>query len=341
MAHKTDVIVIGAGASGLRLAGLLAKANISAVVLEARDRIGGRLLTTEPGVDLGATWFWQNESDVLQVISECSLESFPQHAAGNMMYQAQGAVQELDGNPFDQQAWRIAGGMQKLAMRLEKALPAGTVQLSTEVSEIRCDEHITVVTNQGEWTAQHVVIALPPALAMANISFTPALPRDVVHTASNTPVWMGATKKVVALYDTPFWRERGLAGSAMSYMGPLREIHDISDHEGNFGALFGFSRDPINEEAVLTQLAALFGEEAASLQSLVMKDWSDSKFTSPANVAELNNYQFFGARELTESHMNGRLHFTSTETATDSPGHIQGALSAARRTADRIIASVR
>ena len=133
MREVVDVVVVGAGASGLRLAGILDQAGISVAVLEARARVGGRLLSVDPGVDLGATWFWQNENEVREVIQECGLETFPQHARGNMMYQIPGSVQELDGNPLGQNAWRIAGGTQKLAIGLAESLPPETVQMSTKV----------------------------------------------------------------------------------------------------------------------------------------------------------------------------------------------------------------
>jgi monoamine oxidase len=335
--RAAEVIVVGAGASGLRLAGILGRAGISAVVLEGRDRAGGRLLSVDPGIDLGATWFWQNENDVREVIAECGLESFPQYASGNMMYQIPGSVQELDGNPLDQQAWRIKGGTQGLAIGLAQILPAGTLQLSSKVTELQFDEGVTVTTHRGVWKANHVVLALPPATALANISFTPRLPANLINVAKSTPVWMGAVTKVVAIYDSPFWRARGLAGSAMSHVGPLREIHDVSDQNGSFGALFGFSRERITEGAVAAQLAELFGAEAKTPRSILIKDWSASEFTSPPSVFQLNDYQLFGSKVLRAPHFDGRLFFASTESATDSPGHIQGAFSAARRTANSII----
>ena len=86
MLPETDVAIIGGGASGLRLATPLHRAGVDCVVFEARDRIGGRLLTVEPGVDLGATWFWAQESDVIEVITECGLTAFAQHSSGNMVF---------------------------------------------------------------------------------------------------------------------------------------------------------------------------------------------------------------------------------------------------------------
>src|SRR4029453_877255 len=54
-----DVLILGAGAAGLTAAAELARAHVSALVLDARERIGGRIWTHhEPGlpvpVELGA-----------------------------------------------------------------------------------------------------------------------------------------------------------------------------------------------------------------------------------------------------------------------------------------------
>ena len=333
MTQSTDVVIVGAGASGLRIAGLLERTGINFVVLESRDRVGGRLLTVDPGIDLGATWFWQNEVDVLDVISEYDLMTFPQHVAGNMMFQVPGNTQQLNGNPLDQNAWRISGGMQSLTSALASAIPAELIKLSTEVTDLEFGKEVRVTTNRGDWLAKHVVLAIPPATALANIAFSPQLPTDLANVARQTPVWMGAITKVVAIYDSPFWRSQGLAGSAMSHVGPLREIHDISDESATFGALFGFSRESVSTEAITEQLSAIFGPEARRPNLLVMKDWSKSRSTSPNDVHTLNDYKHFGSQVLRDSYFDGQLYFSSTETALDAPGHVQGALSAAKRTA--------
>lgn len=62
---NNPVVIVGAGLSGLRAASLLSAQGIKCLVLEARNRIGGRVLSTsvldrpELGkFDLGPTWFW-------------------------------------------------------------------------------------------------------------------------------------------------------------------------------------------------------------------------------------------------------------------------------------------
>lgn len=65
MEKPVDVIVVGAGVSGLVAAGELGKRGLSVLVLEARDRIGGRIFThREPQsgapIELGAELFTAN-----------------------------------------------------------------------------------------------------------------------------------------------------------------------------------------------------------------------------------------------------------------------------------------
>jgi len=336
--QTTDVLIVGAGASGLRVAELLCESKVECVVLEARDRVGGRLLSTDQGIDLGASWFWENESEVISVNRQNSAEAFDQYLDGNMMFQVPGRVERLDGNPLGIPSKRIAGGMQTLAHGISRRLPAGMVHLSTPVIAIDFDERGATVDAEGEtWRAHRVVLALPPATAMNLIKITPELPEALVSVARRTPVWMGAVTKVVAVYQEPFWRKDALAGSAMSHVGPMREIHDLSDPNGSFGALFGFSREPVTEVTAISQFTEIFGPHAASPSNVLIKDWSKEKYTSPPGVFQLNDYHLFGSEVLRSPHVDGRLYFTSTETALDAPGHIQGALSAAARCASALV----
>src|SRR5262245_58767811 len=77
---RTDVIVIGAGAAGLAAARDLHAAGLGVIVLEARDRIGGRILThREPGVpepiELGAEFIHGDADETQAVLDEAGLRS--------------------------------------------------------------------------------------------------------------------------------------------------------------------------------------------------------------------------------------------------------------------------
>jgi monoamine oxidase len=365
MTHS-DVVVVGAGISGLAAASELVAAGLTVVVLEGRDRIGGRLLTHAVGdarLDLGATWFWPGERRVEALIDRFALATHQQHLTGDAVYQSSEGTQRINGNPVDVTSGRATHGMAALAHALAGTLPDGTVRLSHPVTEISAapttaPEFDGSPPKQGggivtrcnmddgglaTFTADQVIVALPPALALHRIEFHPSLPDPLADVAARTPVWMGAITKVVAVYDRPFWRERGLAGAGISHIGPMREVHDMSGPDGVPAALFGFaaspdaSAAPISRAALIEQLVALFGVDAASPIELLVQDWRDDPYTSPPNVASLTNYGTFGHPLYAEPALDGRLHWASTETSTVNPGHVEGALHAAHRAAVAVL----
>jgi monoamine oxidase len=62
-----DVVVVGAGAAGVAAADRLASTGLSFVVLEARERPGGRAWTVTPAsglsLDLGCGWLHSAENN--------------------------------------------------------------------------------------------------------------------------------------------------------------------------------------------------------------------------------------------------------------------------------------
>lgn len=347
--NSTEVIVIGAGASGLYASAILEQNGIDFAVLEARDRVGGRLLSHEVDggrLDVGATWFWANEPRIIKLIGDGGLLSFEQYTAGDMMFQPEGGdSQRLDGNQMGSPAGRLASGMQSVPEILADRLPDSSIHLETVVKSVHVEDgHVVVEVDGTSWTAQHVILAVPPALAIEAIDFGNNMSELVAGLARATPVWMGSTVKVVAVYDRAFWREQGLAGSAFSYSGPMREIHDMSGPDGTPAALFGFSAVDIGAEApsveeVTAQLTELFGPEAAEPTEVFIMDWRAEAFTSPSNVERLTNYQTYGHAEFQKPTLGGRLHWASTETSPVAPGHIEGALTAAERAVNAIMES--
>jgi monoamine oxidase len=108
------------------------------------------------------------------------------------------------------------------------------------------------------------------------------------------------------------------------------------------GALFGFvparqvGEPTVSEAAIIEQFVTMFGPEAGLADAIHICDWRSELFTSPPGVEQLNAYQMFGHKAFRGPSFGGRLYWTSTETASTSPGHIEGALEAAERTAGQI-----
>src|ERR687896_47489 len=89
--REVDVVVVGAGLAGLVAARKVAAADLDVVVLEARDRVGGRTLNEPIGdgkvVEIGAQWVGPTQNRVLDLIAELGLETFPTYGEGTNLFE--------------------------------------------------------------------------------------------------------------------------------------------------------------------------------------------------------------------------------------------------------------
>ncbi len=81
------------------------------------------------------------------------------------------------------------------------------------------------------------------------------------------------------------------------------------------------------------------GPAAASPEALHVQDWSREPWTAPRSVHALADYSLFGHPLYQQPALGGRLHWASTETATDHAGHIEGALFSGERAAHAVLSS--
>ncbi|MFD5425997.1 flavin monoamine oxidase family protein [Streptomyces sp. NPDC127084] len=91
---RADVCVVGAGFAGLAAARQLVRAGRDVVVLEARDRVGGRVWNREVSdgtvVSVGGTWLGKGQERMFQLAREEGLEVYPQYDGGDRLLRLDG-----------------------------------------------------------------------------------------------------------------------------------------------------------------------------------------------------------------------------------------------------------
>ena len=357
----TRFAIVGAGLSGLYAAWLLQRSGVrDYVVLEARDGIGGRIASFAPSqssttngasdrFDLGPAWFWpgyQPELDAL--VTALGLPRFTQFETGDMLVERtpEAPPMRTPGYANAPPSMRLVGGMAALTDALHSTLNPARVITGQAVRRMRCNDsqvELDSVDAAGAvttWQAEHVLLALPPRLAEERIEFIPALPPELARQWRDTPTWMAAHAKYLAVYEHPFWREHGLSGEARSAIGPLVEIHDAS-LPGGRAALFGFfgvpahARSRVPEDVLLThcraQLTRLFGPQAGSPRAEVIKDWAKEPHTATtADQEAATQHAAPPATTAASGPWRGRVTGIASEWSPQFPGYVAGAVEAAR-----------
>jgi monoamine oxidase len=126
---ETDVVVVGAGLAGLAAARALDAAGSHAVVLEARDRVGGRVLNHELGtgevVEVGGQWIGPAQLRVNKLVAELGLETFPTYDEGENLLDLNGKVKRYRGEipPLPKAALVDLGQSQFRFDRMAKRVP--------------------------------------------------------------------------------------------------------------------------------------------------------------------------------------------------------------------------
>lgn len=315
----TDLCIIGAGLSGLALAAKLLAEGRDVIVLEARDRTGGRVLSHE-GYDLGPAWIWPHNHRILALLESLGLNTFAQYASGRLVFEdAAGKVRRDLEFATMGAALRVEGGLARITDALASGL-GDRLRLACRVQRVLEEPGgVSILTAEGHVRAGQVILAMPPRL-VAGLGV--AVP--------DAPTWMAGHAKLVATYPKAFWRENGLNGDAISHRGPLGEIHDASPVGAKVGALFGFAqvgaaRHPGFRDAAISQLVRLFGQDAATPDDVFIKDWSmDPATATKADLTPPSDHPTYSASPPTR-----RLIFAGTEMSHDNGGFLEGALAAA------------
>ncbi len=354
----TDVIVIGAGLSGLAATSLLLERGRSVVLLEASEKPGGRIRSLRDPVsgnvlgDLGPTWVWPPYQPVVgQWLERLELDTFEQFETGKaaLDYGPAAAVQ-FQTVPGQNGIARIKGGPIAMVDRMVAGFPAGVLHTGCAVQEASVAETgVTVRTPNEIFAASRVIVAVPLRVAAHCIKWSPVLPDGLARTMQGSPTWMSVQAKALIIYSTAFWRSAGLSGRIASRTGPLAEAHDISGEDGTPAAIFGFVGWPHELRAensdgleieIIAQLVRCFGEQANHATHVRVEDWAANPFIcTPRDLAEPMSHPEVGPAILRQPLAGGRVVFSVAETSDVSPGLIEGALAAGERAAKQVLGS--
>ncbi len=351
-----DTAIVGGGLCGVALARNLFRQGRAVALFEARERLGGRILSVAQVasggvIDLGPTWFWPDTQPLMtSLVAELGLASNPQHDDGSSLHLSDPdkAPERIDGRKLHEGARRLPGGMAQLIDVMAKELPSGFLYFNhvlTEVSD-RTD-HVVLTFADGddiiEVEARHVVLAVPPRLLEQGVRFTPVLDETTHEAMRGTATWMAAQAKVVFPYARAFWREAGQSGNAFvtHEQAVIGEIFDACDGDGSHAALGGFlALSPELRTSFSVGLPLLMTSQMVQVFGAVLEpaeqhyqDWANEPFTCSGldRTSPGNEHVAVANPMLRRPQWDGRLHLAGSETAASGAGYLEGALEAARR----------
>lgn len=357
--------IVGGGLAGLYAGKLLHDEEIHFKLIEARERLGGRILSTDEehavsddGFDLGPSWFWPKmQPQLAALVRELGLETFPQHNDGDVIFErmSRETPSRYRATQQEAQSMRLAGGTGALIRALAKQIPRDRVLIETSVKRMVVEAKKVALTiakadgSEDTLVVDQVIAAVPPRL-LAQISFFPAIDLTVARRWRETATWMAPHAKFFAVYDRPFWRDAGLSGTAQSFVGPLGEIHDATTASGK-AALFGFASvgadaraslgEAVFARACLEQFARLYGPEALHPRATLFKDWAADPLTATADDRSAGGHPIPSATPWVTGAWQQQLSLGGSETAATEPGYMAGAVSAAQRAVAEVIERLR
>jgi monoamine oxidase len=219
------------------------------------------------------------------------------------------------------------------------------ILLNSPVQKIVQDESgVSAYTTQNVIRARKCILTAPPAL-LERIRFEPPLPQQKAQLFQRMP--MGAAMKCFAVYNTPFWRKKGLSGQVISDEFPVKITFDVGNGNNEHGKMLVFvegndarnfiSLPPdMRKQMVIKKLTRFFGNQAAYPILYIDKCWTEEEWTRGCYVGLMapNTLTHFGQHLRTSF---GHIHFAGTETADRWNGYLEGAIQSGYRAVGEII----
>lgn len=266
------VVVVGAGLSGLVAAYELVRAGHNVLLLEARDRVGGRVLTLRdsftPGhsAEAGAARIPPEHDLTLGYARHFGLELDPLYPDQGLYLQVRQEDRGLVPAPSflseRPDYVKIRGGSDRLPEAFVARL-GERVRLASPVTEIAAGSTVRVTDNGGRTRESDRVLVTVPVPLLPTIRFSPALSPAKTESMGGSFRYQSATR-VFVRFRTRFWETEGLNGWGTTDW-PEELWHPTWDAPGPEGILLTYVRGARAEE--------LDGLDDAARVARVLSHW--------------------------------------------------------------------